>query len=130
MGTIFQINNKRTLNLEQARSLLPVIRRVTEEASQEVKKIMAVLEAVRHKDQEKAQDLEDKINRIVSNWQSKVEKLGGEGKGLWLVDFDCGSGYYCWKFPETELDHFHSYTEGYQARVKIDANISRVIDAD
>ena len=128
MGTIFQINKKRTLSLDQARALLPIIRRITDESSQEVKKVMTVLDAVRAKDKERAQELEEKINGIVTSWQNKVEKLGAEGKGLWLVDFDCGSGYYCWKYPELELDHFHSYTEGFQARVKIDENITKVID--
>jgi len=27
-------------------------------------------------------------------------RRGLEVKGLWLVDFDNGSGYYCWRYPK------------------------------
>ena len=32
---------------------------------------------------------------------------------MFLVDFDNGEGYYCWKWPEREVDHFHGYEEGF-----------------
>ena len=31
---------------------------------------------------------------------------GLEVKGLWLVDFDNGSGYYCWQYPEEGLQFY------------------------
>ena len=40
-------------------------------------------------------------------------------KGLWLVDFDNGNGYYCWRWPEPELAYFHGYDEGFDGRVRI-----------
>ena len=43
-----------------------------------------------------------------------MEALGAEVKGVWLVDFDNGSGYYCWRWPETAIDHFHGYEEGFE----------------
>ena len=43
--------------------------------------------------------------------------MGLEIKGLWLVDFDSGAGYYCWKYPESSLGHFHGYDEGFSGRV-------------
>ncbi|MBI3607499.1 MAG: DUF2203 family protein [Nitrospirae bacterium] len=46
-------------------------------------------------------------------------QLGCEVKGLWLVDFDNGEGYYCWKYPEDELEYFHEYTSGFSGRTKI-----------
>ena len=119
MGSVFELNRKRIFSIAEARELLPIVRRVTEEANVRIKNLLSLLEAVRDRDTEKAKDLEEKINRHVSEWQTKIAKLGAEGKGLWLVDFDCGTGYYCWKFPEDSLDHFHSYTEGFQARVKM-----------
>ena len=48
-----------------------------------------------------------------------MEALGLDVKGLWLVDFDNGSGYYCWRWPETELAYFHGYEEGFAGRVRI-----------
>jgi hypothetical protein len=48
-----------------------------------------------------------------------MEAFGADVKGLWLVDFDNGSGYYCWRWPEPELAHFHGYDEGFSGRVRI-----------
>jgi hypothetical protein len=48
-----------------------------------------------------------------------MEALGVEVKGLWLVDFDNGSGYYCWQWPEEGLEYFHGYEEGFEARSRI-----------
>ena len=44
--------------------------------------------------------------------------LGADVKGLWLVDFDTGAGYYCWKWPEEELAYFHGYEEGFAGRAR------------
>jgi hypothetical protein len=120
MGNVFELNRKKVFTLKEARELLPIVRRVTEESSNRVKGLLSLLEAVRDRDVPKAKELEEKINKHVEEWQTKIEKLGAEGKGLWLVDFDCGTGYYCWKFPEDRLEHFHSYTEGFQARVRLE----------
>jgi hypothetical protein len=35
------------------------------------------------------------------------------------VDFDNGSGYYCWRHPEAGLEWFHSYEEGFGGRIRI-----------
>ena len=40
------------------------------------------------------------LRDIVEAWAEAVRALGLEVKGLWLVDFDNGEGYYCWKYPE------------------------------
>jgi hypothetical protein len=40
-------------------------------------------------------------------------------KGLWLVDFDNGSGYYCWRYPELRLEYYHSYDGGFGSRMRI-----------
>jgi len=120
MGNVIELNRKKVFTLQEARELLPVIRRITEDSNQKIKSQMVLLESIRERDTGRAKEIEDKINQIVQEWQSKIEKLGADGKGLWLVDFDCGTGYFCWKFPETELNHFHSYTEGFQGRIKID----------
>ena len=40
-------------------------------------------------------------------------------KGLWLVDWDCGDGYYCWRYPEASIAHFHGYDDGFNGRMPI-----------
>ena len=37
----------------------------------------------------------------------------------WLVDFDNGEGYYCWKYPEDTVGHFHGYEDGFAGRISI-----------
>ena len=44
---------------------------------------------------------------------------GLEAKGLWLVDFDNGEGYYCWSYPESSITHYHGYDDGFAGRISI-----------
>jgi hypothetical protein len=55
----------------------------------------------------------------VTAWAEAVQDLGAEAKGLWLVDFDAGNGYYCWKHPEATVSHYHGYDDGFAGRMKI-----------
>ena len=55
----------------------------------------------------------------MQRWATSLTDLGIEVKGLWLIDFDCGSGYYCWKYPEPALQFFHGYEEGFSGRVQL-----------
>ena len=57
--------------------------------------------------------------RVVSHWAEALMGMGIEVKGLWLVDFDNGSGYYCWSYPEPSLQYFHGYEDGFRGRVKL-----------
>jgi len=56
---------------------------------------------------------------VVEEWAEEVLSRGIEVKGLWLIDFDSGAGYYCWKHPEPALEYFHGYEEGFGGRVKL-----------
>jgi hypothetical protein len=38
---------------------------------------------------------------VVRDWAEEMLSLGIEVKGIWLVDFDSGAGYYCWKYPDS-----------------------------
>ncbi len=62
------------------------------------------------------QEVERQYEIIVKAWVGKMERLGLVVKGLWLVDFDTGDGYICWKFPELKLGHYHGYHEGFGGR--------------
>jgi hypothetical protein len=102
---------ERTLfSYDQAVALLPEVRRLTEAAILQVEKIHA---------ESDDQEAEERIRAIVSGWADAMAVRGLEIKGLWLVDFDNGSGYYCWRYPETALDYFHTYEEGFRGRMRI-----------
>ena len=75
-------------------------------------------EAVERVEEMDSEDPED-YQRVVIEWAEAIMALGIEVKGLWLIDFDSGAGYYCWKYPEPALEHFHSYEEGFGGRVKL-----------
>ncbi len=117
MGDIIEINHKRFFTIDQARVLLPVVRRVTRSAFTDVKVLSAQLSYTN--DKTKRETVEEKIRRIFEEWQGKIQKLGCEAKGMWLVDFDNGEGYYCWHYPESDIDYFHSYSEGFRGRTKL-----------
>jgi regulator of sirC expression with transglutaminase-like and TPR domain len=96
---------RRIFTLEEARALLPRVRELTSEAVTRFGSLPGALE--------------DERRAIVEGWVSELESLGCEIKGLWLVDFDSGGGYYCWKYPEPALDHFHGYEEGFSGRLAL-----------
>jgi hypothetical protein len=105
------VTGKRTFSYGEARELLPRVRALTDAAYQKVQAIEAAASS-----QESAQT---EVDRAVSEWAHTVMELGLEVKGLWLVDFDNGSGYYCWRHPEDDLLFFHSYDEGFRGRMRI-----------
>lgn len=109
----------RIFTLQQAQNLLQLIYRVTEDSSKKVKILVACVEALPDKKSPRALEFQDQINQLIGQWQNKIERLGGRPKGLWLADFDNGQGYYCWKFPETEISFFHGYQDGFTGRKMI-----------
>lgn len=120
MENIFGICGKKIFSIEEAELLLPIIYRLTEEASREVKKLTKHIEALPSKKSNRAQEIEQAINLLIERWQIKLEKLGVVPKGLWLADFDNGDGYFCWKFPETKISYHHGYHDGFSGRKMIE----------
>lgn len=122
MFEIISLKSSKIFSLNEINSLLPLIYRITEEYSKEVKYLMACVEAFPSKNSDRCVELQDKINYLIQKWQNKMERMGGKPKGLWLADFDNGNGYYCWKFPETTITHAHGYQDGFTGRRLIDNN--------
>ena len=119
MKKIISINQPRVFTLIDAHWLLPVIYRITEESHLLVRSLLNRMESVKTVNPVLAAELEMEIDREVHRWEVKIEKLGATPKGLWLADFDNGEGYYCWKFPETEIKYWHAYNEGFTGRKQI-----------
>ncbi|MBX2988178.1 MAG: DUF2203 domain-containing protein [Bdellovibrionaceae bacterium] len=113
---IVQINRHRIFSLVEAQNLLPVVYRLTEETSREVRKILQCLETLPDKQSSRAAELEGRADGLIDRWQKKIERLGGSPKGMWLVDFDNGQGYWCWKFPEVRIEYSHGYQDGFSGR--------------
>ena len=103
---------KRSWTLESARGFLPEIRRRTERAVSRTDEIVASAE-------QDPRQRETAVASVLEQWAREMEALGVEVKGPWLVDFDSGAGYYCWRWPEEELAYFHAYDEGFKHRTRI-----------
>jgi len=106
---------KRTFAYDEAASLLPEVRRLTEAAQDEVRAAGIAVSS----DGSLGPAVQEQLASIVQRWTQRVLALGLEVKGLWLVDFDNGSGYYCWRYPETGLNYYHGYEEGFRGRMRI-----------
>jgi hypothetical protein len=106
----------REWTLEGARAVLPDVRARTERAVEAADRLALGREGA---DAATAARIDAAIQRVIERWAHEMEALGAEVKGVWLVDFDTGSGYYCWRWPETALDHFHGYEEGFAGRMRL-----------
>ena len=105
----------RYFTLAEANETLPLVKRITREASEELEAIKKKLRNFVPSDP-RVVYVEQEYEEIVRKWISKLERLGLIVKGLWLVDFDTGDGYLCWKYPELEISYYHSYTGGFAGR--------------
>lgn len=105
---------KKTFTYEEAVALLPEVQRRTRAAVDKLETLLA-------EDQSETGDPETTASyqEIVSAWAESIVELGIEVKGLWLIDFDTGSGYYCWRYPEPALQYFHGYDEGFDGRIQL-----------
>ena len=107
---------ERRWTLEGARAVLEDVRTRTARAAERAEALVLEREGV--EPAERAA-IDSRIQALVERWAKEMEALGAEVKGVWLVDFDNGSGYYCWRWPEERLEYFHSYEEGFAGRSRI-----------
>ncbi len=121
-SAIFQIvapNDPRIFTLAEAHALFPLVRSITHAAHAELEPVRRKLESMVPTNPS-IRDVERQYESVVKRWVAKMERLGLVIKGLWLVDFDTGDGYLCWKFPELKIGHYHAYHEGYTGRRPLD----------
>ncbi|GIL17117.1 MAG: hypothetical protein BroJett040_08680 [Oligoflexia bacterium] len=119
MEKIVPVEQRRFFTREEAQTLLPLVYRITESSQLFVKKQMNRLEALKGSNPVLAAEIESIIDTEVARWKQKISRLGIFPKGLWLADFDSGEGYYCWKFPETEIRFSHGYQDGFTGRTEL-----------
>ena len=96
-----------------AKDIRRVIRRVDA--------IEALVNRIQSRDEmeRRKEELEEATKSIIEAWAREIASIRCEVKGLWLVDWDSGDGYYCWRYPEASLSFYHSYEDGFQGRVPI-----------
>jgi hypothetical protein len=106
----------RVFSYEEALAMFPVVRDRTRDAVRELEELVASASQGGEAGGEK---LEGDYREVVERWADEIQSLGCHVKGLWLVDWDSGDGYFCWKYPEPALGHFHGYEDGFAGRVPI-----------
>jgi hypothetical protein len=109
---------RRIFSFDQARQLLPDVKRLTADAVRRAEALASRVQELALDDPARAR-LDGELADVVNGWADAIRTLGLEAKGLWLVDFDNGEGYYCWCYPEDALTHYHTYEEGFAGRMKI-----------
>ncbi|MFM1773854.1 MAG: hypothetical protein RL124_626 [Acidobacteriota bacterium] len=109
MGRVFNLEEAQKLTLE-VRNLTAPVTHLAESMAQELQ----TAETQGHLALE--EDLKERLKTLVESWTEGVQHLGGEVKGLWLVDFDAGHGYWCWSWPESELSFWHTHEGGFRSR--------------
>lgn len=105
-------------SLQQAAALLPQVKHVTADAVRRAETLALQLHGLAEDDPEHI-SLSAALHEVVDGWAAQVHRLGLVAKGLWLVDFDNGQGYYCWCYPEAAIGHYHGYGEGFAGRMTI-----------
>lgn len=107
--------NKRIFTLKEAQQLLPQVRALTAAAAAGAASLEARFESA-GTDAARSH-LASQSQALWRDWARDVEALGCDVKGLWLVDFDSGDGiFYCWQYPEEQLEFFHDYDSGFAGR--------------
>ncbi|MCZ8344046.1 MAG: DUF2203 domain-containing protein [Leptospira sp.] len=113
--------SKKIWTLSEAREVLPLVREITREyyikasvLADEIRKNLFPENVLETK--------EDEIASIVQNWSDEILAMDLDVKGLWLVDFDNGKGYYCWTWGEEDVLYEHGYNEGFRSRKLIEEN--------
>lgn len=112
---------ERVWKLGEVRQVLPDVIIKTRTAYEKTRAILVQLEAKIHPEIE-MERLEDELQGLMDLWVMEIHDLGAVVKGLWLVDFDNGSGYYCWRMGEEEILYEHSYESGFAGRKPIVEN--------
>ena len=116
--TVFAIQRPgqvKVFSLREAEAVFPLVRVITAQAYDE---LAPVLDAMRASVENRAAltRYEGDYEAIVQRWINKMERLGVVVSGLWLIDFDTGDGYVCWRYPETALGFYHGHDQGFGQR--------------
>ncbi|MCB1051430.1 MAG: DUF2203 family protein [Acidobacteria bacterium] len=109
------MTEQKTFTLEEARALLPWLKEVSAHADHQMTLIQ----------KDSAEVAAAKQSEIIQHWAETIFKLGALPKQPFTVDFDSGSDFYCWEYPEEDIYYRHDYHMGYLGRRPIDPSISQ-----
>ena len=105
-------HEEKTFSLTEARGLLPWVREASSAARKEISQVQ--------QEEKDPQAARQRLQGIIQHWAETVWKLGASPKQPFTVDFDSGSDYYCWQYPEDDIYFRHDYETGYAGRRPIE----------
>jgi hypothetical protein len=120
--------SKRIFTYDEALETFPLVRDLTAAA---IRQVDVLIQRARGSQDPEAEEegegqvdarraeLDEACQKIVDLWTREIVAVGCEVKGLWLVDWDSGDGYWCWRFPEESISYFHTYEEGFAGRIPV-----------
>ena len=108
MDNVIPIHSHRTFTKGDVEQILPIVKRMTERAASTFDDLKEQLHWT-PKDEPSFKRLQREIDLIVTRWATKVSRLGCEPKGIWLVDFDSGDGWFSWRYGDEELSYFQPH---------------------
>lgn len=119
LGNVVQLRGSRVFAIAEAQQIISIIRHFTREYASKVEQLIQRIDLVLAHDGKRAEELEAEANELFNEWRDKVVKLGGITKGMWMVDLDNGTGYFCWRYPEAKIEYYHGYKDGFSGRKKL-----------
>jgi len=111
-------NKKKVFNLQEASELLPMVQSVTRKQQQALAPLQLRLKKMLSNDPRR-KTVELEYESVVSSWRTKIEALGAQVAGLWMVEFDVGDGLLAWRYPELSLSYFRGSQKTFAERVKL-----------
>ena len=105
-------------DLTEAKQLLPLVKSITKQYQSELSPVQLRLNKMLSNDPRR-NVIEDQYEHVVNIWKRKIEKLGANVYGLWIVEFDVGEGFLCWKNPELDLHYFRPNNCDFSQRIRL-----------
>lgn len=109
MGNVIPIHSQRIFTREEADLILPAVRRITVHAAKIADEIQNQLKFT-PQDEPFSKRLRLELDAVVKNWALKIARLGLTPRGIWLVDFDAGNGWFSWRLGDEALSYFHPFS--------------------
>jgi len=106
-------------DLAEARDLFSLVQSITATHQAELAPLQVRLNKMLSNDPRR-NSIEREYQNVVSQWRTKMQHIGVHVSGLWLVEFNLGDGFLCWRYPELSLRYFRTNDQSFSQRMKID----------